>query len=272
MNKNNDKLFDPMEYVKYDKICDDIYTLGHNCVLRFTVSLSRNINNTRQHFHKEFEYNSKYENVGSLVTVKRSYDYFLSIENTSKPENTDKCFIRIGPQEYYLFKQAVDTAVSWFISEKYEKLFTVSNGKLAVSAPIPDHTVSSLPMNKFLKFIPAVIQRGPTIDEMEPGVTLFLSDMNNAVNMNLDRLMGLKYLISNFNMVTSAQIMLNYISPPEYGFNRFVMEGASNNAYGKPSAPAHMYNQSMFEENDDGLTVGGMNGRRMSGDKKPMLE
>ena len=31
------------------------------------------------------------------VSVKRSFDYYISIEEMAKPKNRDKLFIRIGP-------------------------------------------------------------------------------------------------------------------------------------------------------------------------------
>lgn len=218
-------LIDPIEYEKYDKIVDTIYTLGMNCVLRFNVSLSRGYNDKRYHFYKEFEYGSKYgDGPQTLVTIKRDYDYYLSIENNIKPDNTNKCFIRIGATEYYLFKNAIETVISWFIDSKYKDLFQMKNNELIVVAPAPHFRLNGFPMDKYLSFDPVVSQKGQSKFDCEPGVKIELSDPNNIVIMNLDKLMGLSYILSSFNMIQSAQIMINYLGRPEFGTNRYVME------------------------------------------------
>ena len=59
--------------IQYDKITDDIYTIGKNVVLKFSVGLSKSYNNSRSYFHKEFENSSKYVDTKTLITIKRIY-------------------------------------------------------------------------------------------------------------------------------------------------------------------------------------------------------
>lgn len=218
------RLIDPIEFEKYDKISDSIYAIGFNCSLRFNVILSKGYNGKRYPFHKEFEYQSKYtDGPPMIVTMKRDYDYYLSIENNSKPERTAKAFIRIGPAEFYLLKNGVDTAVSWFRDKRYEKLYQMDGNKLIITRPIPDYTVGNLPMGKYIKFTPGVQQKGTSEYDVEPVVSMELSDSLNIVQMSVDKLMGLEYTLSNFNMVLCAQSMLAYLPMPDYGVNRVVM-------------------------------------------------
>lgn len=219
-----EELVEPMEFLKIDKISDDVYAIGPNVILKFNVSLSKISNGKRHHFHKEYEYPTKgISEYHSLVTLKRSFDYYLSIENMQKDNFGNKAFIRIGVQEYILFKRALEVALSWFTDSKYSNLFVNDNGKLRLVAPIPDFKISKLPMQKYIEFIPIIIDYGISNADKEPGVRIILSDPSSYVDINVDRLMGLYYIISCFNMYQSAITMINYIERPEFGTNRFVM-------------------------------------------------
>ena len=109
------ELIEPMEFFKIDKVSDDVYAIGPNVILKFNVSLSKTSQGKRYHFHKEYEYPSKDIKNQNLVTIKRSFDYYLSIENMQKDSNGNKLFIRIGPQEYMLFKKISNTLWSIFV-------------------------------------------------------------------------------------------------------------------------------------------------------------
>lgn len=220
-----EELIEPMEFFKIDKISDDVYAIGPNVILKFNVSLSKISNGKRYHFHKEYEYPTKgIPNQPTLVTIKRSFDYYLSIENMQKDNNGNKTFIRIGPQEYMLFRNGLEQAISWFTDNRYSKLFAHDKGKLILVAPIPECRISNLPMQKYIEIIPTIIDKGIANADKEPGVRIILGDPSSYIDINLDRLMGLYYTISGFNMYQAALIIVNYIQRPEFGTNRFVME------------------------------------------------
>ena len=220
---------EPMEFMKYDKVSDDVYTIGPNVVLRFNVSLSKITNdNKRYHFYKEFEYNTRAQGIDSLVTVKRTFDYYLSIENVQKDKETDdKAFIRIGASDYYRFKGQLDNVYEWFTNKKYKNLFMKDKGKLILTSPVPDSTVGGYPQNKYIRFIPTIIDKNEGNDKMQPGVQMDLSSYNNSVVMTFDRFMGLYYIICNFNMYQSAQNLVGYLGF-QPGLNRFNMSSSTN--------------------------------------------
>jgi len=219
------ELIEPMEFFKIDKVSDDVYAIGPNVILKFNVSLSKMSNGKRFHFHKEYEYPSRgVPGLSTLVTIKRSFDYYLSIENMTKDNSGNKLFIRIGPQEYMIFKRGLEEAISWFTDNKYAKLFARDRGKLILMPPVPEFVMQNLPMQKYIHIQPIIIDRGMANDDKEPGIRLTLGDNSNVIDINLDRLMGLYYTISCFNMYQAALIMVNYIQRPEFGTNRFVME------------------------------------------------
>lgn len=235
----------PMEFMKYDKISDDVYVLGANTVLRFNVSLSKiTSDGKRYHFYKEFEYGSRAQGYPSLITIKRSYDYYLSIENIQKNKITDeKAFIRIGPYEYYRFMSQLDQVKVWFTDKKFKGLFASTKGKLILTSPVPESTLGGYPQNKFLRFIPTIIDHNEGKNSMEPGIELDLSNYNNYVTMDLNRFMGLYYTVSRFNMYESAQNLVGYIGFPT-GNNRISMEPNSSN---------HTISVEEFEGNIDGV-------------------
>lgn len=214
------ELIEPIEWIKVDKLSDDIYAIGPNIILKFNVSLSKFSGGKRYHFHKEYEYPSKEGD--NLVTIKRSFDYFLSIENQQKNSEGEKMFIRIGPQDFLRFKSGLEEAISWFNDAKYSNLFAYNNGKLIILPPIPETIISGLPMNKAIHITPCIVDKGIANADKEPGVELDFG--TDSINIDLDRLMGLYYIISNLNMYQAALSLVNYLGRPEFGTNRFVME------------------------------------------------
>ena len=220
------ELIEPIEFFKIDKVSDDIYAIGPNVILKFNVSLSKISNGKRYHFHKEYEYPSRgIAEQPTLVTIKRSFDYYLSIESMQKDSNGYKVFIRIGPSEYMRVKQSLEVAISWFTDKKYEKLFAYGKDKrIILMNPIPEVDIQNLPMNSYIKMYPVVIERGTTAADQEPGIRMELDSPTTYVDINLDRLMAIYYLISRFDMYQSALTVINYIQRPDFGTNRFVME------------------------------------------------
>lgn len=219
------QLIEPMEFFKVDKISDDVYNIGPNVLLKFNVSLSKISNGKRYHYHKEYEYASKgISSPKTLVTIKRSFDYYLSIENAQKDQDGNKLFIRIGPSEYPIFMKALDESIAWFTDSKYSKLFANDNGRVVLVSPIPSFTMRNLPMSKYIEFTPVIIDRGMANADKEPGVRIYFSSPSNYIDINLDRLMGLHYTVSKFNMYQCALSLINYLQRPEFGTNRFEMD------------------------------------------------
>lgn len=217
-------LIEPMEFFKIDKISDDVYAIGPNIILKFNVSLSKISDGTRYHYHREYEYPAKgLKDTTSLVSIKRSFDYYLSIENIQKDSNGNKLFIRIGLSEQVLLKKGLEIATSWFTSESFNKLFALDKGKIVMLPPIPEYTISNLPMNRVIHITPTIIDRGIANADKEPGVFIRF-DENTSVSINLERLFGFYNAISSMNLYQSAIELINYIQRPEFGTNRFLID------------------------------------------------
>lgn len=210
------------QFTMIDKISDDVYALAPNIILKFNVTLSKISGGKRYHYHKEYEYQNKSINQ-PLVTVKRSFDYYLSFETQKGDENGDKLFIRIGTQEYFYLKKGLEEAIAWFTDKKYANLFASDKGKLVLTSPIPNFRITSLPMQKYIEFMPTIIDRGMANADKEPGIKIEFGEPSTVIEITLDKLIGLYYVISCFNMYQAAITLINYNQRPEYGTNRYTM-------------------------------------------------
>ena len=203
----------------YDKASDDLFFMN-NMVLRFNVIFSRkNEDGKKISFHNEYRYKSdKYIDHNELVTIRRRFDYFLTLENFKQDEYGKKEYIMIGINDIIYVQDCFKLASKWFRSKEFENLFVMdkkTNKIIMMGKPEPI-IISGLPMGKSIKLEPIVMQF--TDGSTSRGVRLSTSDYNYS-DIHLDKFMGLLYLILNINMYQSAQIMLNYLQRPEYGTN-----------------------------------------------------
>lgn len=199
----------------YDKISDDIMYLGRNVILRFNVSLSSyNNEGKRSNYHREFFYE---KNGLPTAMMRRSFDCFFSIENIVANEKGEKEFIRIGIKEFLPFQYKIKECAEWFTNPEYEDLYAINhNDKLIVQRRIQT-ALERLPMQKYLLFEPSIVEYDN--GTLERAVRIYLNSQDNFVDLNIDTYMALWYIVVNFNMYMSAQLMLNYIQRPDFGSN-----------------------------------------------------
>jgi len=124
-----------------------------------------------------------------------------------------------------MVKQGLETAISWFTDTKYKNLFATNKGELILTSPIPEFNIGNLPMGKYIHIMPVIIDRGIANADKVPGIRLTLNDNSTFVDITLDRLMGLYYTISCFNMYQAALLLLNYLQRPEIGTGRMLING-----------------------------------------------
>lgn len=205
-------------YDQYEKISDDILFFGNNAVLKFNTSLAKvSENYGRQIFHREVEYNSK-NSIKPLISLKRTFDFYMSIENYKALDNGTREFIRIGVEEIILLRQVLARVCAQFSDNS--SLYVKKSGRLVLANKMEPFILSDLPMGKYLKF-EIIVYSYQDVDK--PGVRIYLSDENNFADVSLTKFMGLVYLINSMNMYQSAQEMLNYVGRPEYGTNMYSM-------------------------------------------------
>lgn len=202
----------------YEKISDDLCHLGYGFKLKFNVILgNKSQNNTKIPFHNEYKYSSnKYVNQNNLITIKRKFDYYLSIESSYNDVNT---FIMIRQQDMIYFKMNLHKVYTWFMSSEYNNMYAFDKGKLVLARKVEPVYIKGLCSDNFIIIEPTVLTYNSIDIE---GITFILSDIT-SFNMTIDKFMELYYIIDNFNMYLSAQLLINYMSSPIIGENQSVM-------------------------------------------------
>lgn len=206
-----------LKHNDYEKISDDIMWLNNEWILKFNVILNRYSDKYgRTNYHKEVEYK---KNGYNCINITRSFDYFLSIESVHKSNVTGmKESIMIRNTDIYNLIFVLSQAADWFISEKHKDLFAKKNNKIFMPRKVDSVKVTGLALNKYIEFEPFVKEFE---NEEQIGVRIFIGSDDLYFFMEASRFLAFKYIIDNFNMYQSAQLMMNYINPPEYGNNTY---------------------------------------------------
>lgn len=202
----------------YEKISDDLCHLGYGFKLKFNVILgNKSQNNTKIPFHNEYKYSSnKYINQNNLITIKRKFDYYLSIESSYNDVNT---FIMIRQQDMIHLKMNLHKVYTWFTLPEYNDMYAFDKGKLVLARKVNPVYIKGLCSDNFIIIEPTILTYNSIDIE---GITFILSDIT-SFNMTIDKFMELYYIIDNFNMYLSAQLLINYMSSPFIGENQNVM-------------------------------------------------
>ena len=190
-------------FLDYDKISDDLMYFDRDVYLRFNVQLARKgKDGNRYHYHNEYRYQSKYDNYGKVLTVRRHFDYYLSIDVRYEFESS----VLIKAKDMLNVRARLKMASKWFADGIFGK---DKKGKLhVVGSPRPiDITNLS---GKYIRLEPAII----TYDNEEQieGVRLILNG-ERQVDISVDKFMELLYVINGMDMYTCAIGLVNYIRP-----------------------------------------------------------
>lgn len=204
----------PISYERYDRISDNVLFLGQSTNLKFTVQLSKKNPeyNNRFHFHREYKYNSQY---GDLYSIKRDFDYFLSIEKLDKTYNTN-ISVMIRVQDIMLLKYKLNEVIKWFTDDT----FCIKNDKLIIHKKEPV-IVDGLPCNQYIQFDPIIIEYENSIIQ---GIRMTLGNPEVYTDISIQNFYAFYYTIDTFNMYQAAQLMVNYLGRPELGFNLSVID------------------------------------------------
>ena len=126
-----------------------------------------------------------------------------------------------------------------------------------MTSPIPSCEINSFPAGKYIIIEPIIIDRGVANDDKQPGVRIYLSDTNYYVNMSVDNLTGLGYIIDSINMIQMAQTMIASL-PSDFNINRRVID----------SKPVSYFQREQLNKIDSNNSVEGVktvNGRFIGG-------
>lgn len=206
--------------VDFDKLSDDLMLLGFNTILRFNVILSKQVqDNKRYHYHHEYVYDTnKYADTKSLITLRRQFDFYISIENIKNNESGYKEFIQIRARDIIYVRDQLNYVCNWFRNEEFN-IFAYNKEKKLIILGEPEPVyILNLSMDKFIKITPSIIK----YNSMEKiGVRLYLSSDNVYVDIDIDRYMEFVYFMNSINMYQSAQLLINYLQRPDFGTNSY---------------------------------------------------
>ena len=209
------ELIQPVTF-NYNKISDDIMYLGDCMIVKFnTVLAKKDKYGERQPYHKEFEYGPRHNRRGS---IKRVFDFNVSIENYKPSITGYKDQVNITMSDMYKVRFGLNTVFKWFFDPAYAKMY-VQKGPDIILMNRPDRVEIPVSFGKAVIFEASIF-----IDSSgtkQPGVRLYLNNVNNFTDFSVDKFLALKYFLDNLNMYESAQLMLNYIQRPELGTNTY---------------------------------------------------
>lgn len=203
-----------VEYMDYDKISDDLCWLGNRCIVRMVVKLAnRGKDNTRYHFHKEFKYPSNYNNQKETITIRRSFQYYISIDMLDSKDS-----IMITIKDILLLRMQIMEVYKWF----YDNTFAIKNKKMIILNKKKPILVEGLMGGKYLMFEPIIYVNWE--DKQSKGVRITMGNSDVFVDVPVDTFAGFVYIINSVDMFTAAQNMINYIGHPDFGSNLVTFE------------------------------------------------
>lgn len=203
-----------IEYIDYDKISDDLCWLGNKCIVRMVVKLAnKNKDGNRNHFHREYKYPTSYNDKREAITIRRSFDYYISIDNLDSKDS-----IIITVRDILLLRMQINEVFKWF----YDKTFAMKNKKMIILEKKQPIIVEGLIGGKYLSFEPIVYIDWE--DKQSKGVRITLGSPDTFTDVPVNVFAGFLYLINSIDMYTAAQNLINYLGHPNFGTNLLTFE------------------------------------------------
>ena len=203
-----------VEYLDYDKISDDLCWLGNRCIVRMVVKLAtKNKEGNRYHFHREFKYNTTYNDKREAITIRRSFEYYISIDSLEYKDS-----IMITTRDILLLRMQINEVFKWF----YDNTFALKKDKMVILNNKQPIMVEGLVGGKYLMFEPIVYTDWE--DKQSKGIRITLGNKESFTDVPVNVFAGFMYIINSIDMFTAAQNMINYIGHPDFGTNLLTFE------------------------------------------------
>lgn len=205
-------------FIDYDKLSDHMCWLGAGAALKFNTILSkRDKDGNRRHFHREFSYESKYNNTGRVCSISREFNYYMSIESIY---NRD-AFIMIRLEDIMNFRLKLRRIIPWFDSKNY----SIKNNRLVALGRQEPIIIENFNQGKWIKFEQVIVQYD---GQFSPGVRMYLSSDEVFTDVSVDKFMAFVYLIETVDMFGYSQNQINYLQRPPYGTNQHICDKFSD--------------------------------------------
>lgn len=197
-----------IEHSDFNKLADIIYRLSSTVTIKANVELVRiGIDGMKKSYHREVQ-------TSAGIKMTREFIYYYTLERAGD----DYISIMIRASDMILFQRRLNDVLKWF---EDGNTFVVKNKKL-VLLPTKPLIVPGLAANKYIQFDPIVYQFDET-SAVSPGVRITLGDPNEYVDIDVDKVYGMKYALEA-NMFLVSQNIVNYLGRPDFGTNLYIMD------------------------------------------------
>lgn len=207
--------------------------------VKIHVSIKTNPNEPSDLFHNEFEFNNNvYLHLNPFV--------FITLERRTDNKNTwDKSGnIMLLQSNIHSFIRGIDEILE---NITIGKMFAAkNNGEIvlykdeAIKNSVMIHLIHS---NNTVKIMPGIVydDNGTSYE----GAIFYFNKIENDIPLTIEEMEGLRYLLTNIDLVTYSQLILNY-------FISYYKINKDNpvNKYKGSNKPTHHV---LFDDNDDNL-------------------
>lgn len=206
----------PAIHFKYEKLTDHLMSMDrYNVNLKFVVDLGgKDKNGEKKEFASQYKYPSnKYNDTDHLLTMKRNFKSYLSLEYPSKdPTRFGTGSIMIGPSSIRGFRKRIEKFqdILSHSFKKYDGKIELKTNTSIISQPDPYHTI---------EFSPDIYYKDETDEGGEYGIRMIIND-------------GEYDFVIPYN--TSWQEFLYYIYEVDfYGWASIMVNNLTTNMIGK---------------------------------------
>jgi hypothetical protein len=174
---------------------------------------TKNKEGNRYHFHREFKYNTTYNDKREAITIRRSFEYYISIDSLEYKDS-----IMITVRDILLLRASLAEVYKWF----YDKTFAMKNKKMVILEKKKPVVVDGLMGGKYLIFEPIVYTDWEEKQSKGIRITLGSPDVYTDIPVNI--FAGFMYLMNSIDMYMAAQNLINYLGHPKFGTSLFIIK------------------------------------------------
>lgn len=182
---------------QYDKIQDIILFFSKDITLRFNVSLSyKDRNGNKRFFYNEYQYDSRYLNISSVIGIKRNIRAYLTIEDRRYLNHQNDVYIERG--DIPILRKRLETVSNWILGK--EETFKLNKRKKLQIMKAYKCQVNIGNGNGLL-FTPIII----SYDNMqEPGIRMYIGNLDSYIDLSIKTFMDFYECINHMDIYTAA--------------------------------------------------------------------
>ena len=211
---------DNIIFSEYERMEDQVYWLSPNISLVFVVTMAKKgTNNEKVFFHYETEYTSNFVGSQTGRSIKRNLGFYFVFRNKNDFFNS----IIMRPQDVFIFTMLIEKKVlPWFFGNKDQRIFSVVEDKLFITGKF-NKVLYAQSESKWITIEPIVMEYSDNL--CKEGVRMCFNYNDEYIDIDIDKFVGLFYILKNTDMYSVACSMLSYAKIPPYGINIYKGKG-----------------------------------------------